>query len=276
MSDSGALRLSWSRLRLHDECPAKWGLQRSAKSPYQDIRNFFHGNVCDLAMRRWLEQPEPEPGWMAVQVEAIFAEAEVIAKDTGDGIVKWKHATDKRETMEFCRELVRRLEEDLTEHVLPYEWEPAVRFSVPIGVTGLDGEVREVDLIGEMDLLVRKPATGAYVIWDLKATANNSYYQKVLGQLAFYTIALKAWKKQWPEHTGLLQPMCDERVLPVMVDKDARAQMAGRIVKTANDIWAGNLAPKADNAGCTYCEVQRACPKFDIKPGRGAMRRAAA
>jgi hypothetical protein len=264
-----ALRISWSRIRNHDECPAKGDLLRRHKSPVQDVRNFFHGNVVDLAMRRWLSQEEPEPGWMAAQVDAIFEESAQIAKDTGDGIVRWKSLTDKGETLDFCRELVGRLEPILLRYAIPFEWQPAVRFSVPIMVPYLDGSMREVLLIGEMDLMVRD-CEGRIAVWDLKATRDNNYYRKVLGQLAFYAIAVKVLKGQFPAMSGLIQPMCDTRVLPVTVNRDAVAQMAGRITKTAQDIWAGRLAPKADNAGCAYCPVKHACPKFSLggRPGR--------
>lgn len=235
----------------------------------QDARNYFHGNVVDLAMRRWLSQEDPEAGWMAAQVDAIFDESIGIARDSGDGIVRWKGPNDKNETREFCRELVKRLEPILCKYAIPFEWQPAERFSVPLRIEDLNGSMREIILIGEMDLLVRD-REGRYAVWDLKATRDNSYYKKVLGQLAFYAIAVKAMKGQFPVMTGLIQPMCDQRVLPVTVDHDAVAQMAGRITKAARDIWAGKLAPKADNAGCAYCPVKHACPKFS-SGGRAAL-----
>jgi len=121
------LRLSWSRLRLHDECPAKGDLMRKASSPYKDVRNFFHGNVVDLLLRRWLATgtrgedglyrrgPDgPHPGWMAARVDEVFEESLAIAKDSGDGFVKWKTTTDRADTLEFCRELALRLEEIIT------------------------------------------------------------------------------------------------------------------------------------------------------------------
>jgi hypothetical protein len=257
----GVLRLSWSRLRLHAECPAKGDLMRRHKSPVQDIRSFVHGNAVDLAMRRWLAQDDPEAGWMAAQIDAIFDESLQIAKDTGDGIVRWKGPSDKAETLGFCRELVGRLEPILVKYAIPFEWTPAVRFSAPIRIEDLGGHMREIVLVGEMDLLVRD-REGRYAVWDLKATRDNGYYKKVLGQLAFYAIAVKAVHGQFPAMTGLIQPMCDQRVLPVNVDRDAVAQMAGRITKAARDILAGQLAPKPDNAGCAYCPVKAACPKF--------------
>jgi hypothetical protein len=266
-----ALRISWSRLRLHDECPAKGDLMRRHKSPVQDIRSFFHGNVVDLAMRRWLDMEEPPAGWMLAQVDALFEEAEVIARETGDGIVRWKNLEDKAATLEFCRELVTRLEPILVKYALPFEWEPAKRFQVPVRIQDLGGHWREITLVGEMDLLVRD-SEGRLAVWDLKATRDNGYYKKVLGQLAFYAIACKAMYGQLPAMTGLFQPMCDQQVLPVTVDADAVAQMASRITKAARDILAGHVAPKAGNDGCAYCAVQHACPKFSFgRPGRMSM-----
>lgn len=270
MSDPSALRISWSRLRLHDECPAKGQLMRDHKTPYKDIRSFFHGNVVDLLMRRWLDQEEPEPGWMLANVERVFDEAIGIARDTGDGYVKWKSETDRAETLEFCRELVIRLEKILTVYALPFTWQPAVRFNVPIMVPDLRGDLREIRLVGEMDLLLTDSMlrTGVY---DLKATRDNSYYRKVLGQLAFYSLVVRIMTGSYPHSTGLIQPMCDQQVLPVEITDQAKREMAGRITRVAHDIWAGRLAPKADDAGCGWCPVQGVCPKFRNIGHRGRV-----
>jgi hypothetical protein len=273
VADGGVLRLSWSRLRLHDECPAKYSLMREARSPYQNIRNFYHGNVVDLVMRRWLSQDSPEPGWMAAQVDAVFEEAEVIARETGDGIVKWKSRTDKDETRAFCRELVGYLEPILQRYALPFTWDPALRFSVPCTVPYLDGTPRQIFLVGEMDLLVRDKED-RYAVWDLKATRDDQYYKKVLGQLAFYALVVRLMHGKFPAMTGLIQPMCKKRVLPVTVDEDAVRQMANRIEKTALDIWAGRLLPKVTDQ-CSFCDVQRVCPAFAMKPGRVSLGRVA-
>jgi hypothetical protein len=263
------MRLSWSRVRTHQECAAKGALLRQHKSPVTDVRNFFHGNVVDLLMRRWLSLDVQEPGWMLAHVDELMAEAETRAKETGDGIVRWKSATDKDEVREFCRTLVVRLEEILGVYCLPFEWQPAVRFEVPIQVHYLDGSLREIHLIGEMDLLVRD-SLRRHAIWDLKGTANNSYWRKTFPQLIFYAIVIKVMKGDWPAMTGLIQPMCDQRVMPVTVTPEAIREVWGSIEKTAQDIWAGRLAPKAGDEGCSYCPVHDACPKFKVS-GSGRM-----
>jgi hypothetical protein len=268
--DPSALRISWSRIRLHDECPAKGQLMRDHKTPYKDIRSFFHGNVVDLLMRRWLDQEEPEPGWMLANVAVVFDEALGIARDTGDGYVKWKSATDRAEVLAFCTELVVRLEKILTVYALPFTWQPAVRFDVPVMVPDLRGDPREIRLVGEMDLLLTDNLQRT-AIYDLKATKDDNYYQKVLGQLAFYAFAVRILTGSYPHSVGLIQPMCKQRVLPVEITETARREMAGRITRTAQDIWAGRTAPKKDDAGCSWCPVQGVCPKFRHIARRGRV-----
>lgn len=263
-----AVRLSWSRLRLHDECPAKGALMRAHQSPLRNIRSWFHGTVCDTAMRRWLDMDDPPPGWLAANIDAIFDECLKSTKETGDGIVRWRTPTDRDETREFCRELVARLDPLLARYVLPFTWWPAQRFTTPVAVQGrAPGTMRSVLLVGEMDLLLQD-SEGRWIILDLKATRDNHYYRKVLGQLAFYSLALQSWKGSLPYLTGLIQPMCDQQMLPVQVTEQARREMMGRIERVAHDIWSGNLAPKASDGGCNFCEVQHACPKFAPPPHR--------
>lgn len=273
------LRLSWSRLRTHGECPAKGQLlSEGKKSPITDIRGYFHGTVVDQCMRRWLSQDDPQPGQMLAWVDEIFAKAEKDARESGDGQVRWKFAGDKAETLEFCRECVKRLEELLFKVCLPYEWDPAVRFAVPLTIPDVDDNPRRIELIGEIDLLVSMP-DGQVIVWDLKATRDDGYWRKVLGQLTFYNIVVAIMRAQdeaftgdpWPTAAGLLQPMCAEQDPVFTFAQEDYAQMFGRINALARDIWRGNIYPKADNAGCQYCEVRGSCPKFPHKRGRTGL-----
>jgi PD-(D/E)XK nuclease superfamily len=257
----GPLKLSWSRLRNHDECAAKGKLlAERRKDPTGDIRSFFHGNVCDLAQRRWLGMDEQEPGWMARHIDDIFEESERTARETGDGIVVWRTPSDKGEVRDFCRELVIRLEDILTRICLPFDWTPGWRFRVRLTIGGL-----EVELVGEADLLVYD-RLGRVAVWDLKATKDNSYWRKVAAQLTFYNIAVAASRDQrlgkWPFMSGLIQPMCDQQVLPVEITPQAIRELGARIERVAGDILAGRLDPKADDDGCGWCPVRHACPKF--------------
>ena len=135
MDTAKPLRISWSRLRSSEECPAKGHLlAEGRKAKASDIRMFFHGIVVDSLMRQWLSQDHPEPGWMLANVDRMMKEDEEKAVATGDGVVRWKHASDKEEVRAFCKELVVRLEDDLAVECLPYDWQPAKRFAVYLRV----------------------------------------------------------------------------------------------------------------------------------------------
>lgn len=261
------LKLSWSRLRLHSECPAKGDLvARGKKSPVADSRMYFPGTVCDVAMRRWLSQePEPQPGWMEANVDSIIEEYAGGGK--GDGPVRWKSVDDRRQVGEQCRAAVVQLERDLNVHCLPYDWDPARRFEVPIQVPrpGYPQPV-QIFLIGEIDLLVRRPE--GIVVWDLKITRSSDYWRKVLGQLLMYEVAVWLMTGSWPYRSGLLQPLLQD-VTPVYeFTQDNRLQMLGRICSTAADIWTGRLDPSPEASKCRRCEVKHACPLFPVARGR--------
>jgi PD-(D/E)XK nuclease superfamily len=261
------LKLSWSRIRSHEECPAQGHLLATGqKSPVADIRGYYHGIVVDSCMRDWLAVSDPQPGVMAAMVDTVFESAELSARQSGDGIVKWKNASDKKETRDLCRAAVARLEPLLEKICLPYEWDPAVRFGVPMWIPGLDGQQREIRLVGEIDLLVRMPH--GVIIWDLKATRDEHYYRKVIGQLLFYDIAVAAMTGKWPAAAGFIQPLCEEQLPMFQFSKDDRTQLYQRIVRVARDIWSGNILPKVDNKGCNRCAARPACPKFPKGRGR--------
>jgi PD-(D/E)XK nuclease superfamily len=267
VADDRPLRMSWSKIRAHGECAAIYDLRREHRSSIKDIRNFVHGNIVDTAMRRWLSMQDPAPGWMAEQVDAIFDEC---TKPSGEGIVRWKGVNDRNEVRDLCREGVARLEKILIRHCLPFDWDPAARFEVPVTVRYLDGSPRTVILNGELDLKIRDAARRVG-IWDLKMTRDNQYYRKVLGQITFYALVERLITGEFPHATGLLQPMCDQQVLPLTVDMQAVREMAGRIERTAHDIWAGRLQPKPDGNGCFGCDVKFCCPAYAMRPGRVSL-----
>lgn len=295
MTDTGrTLRLSWSRLRLHEECPAKGRLiSEGHKSPITDIRNFFPGTVADRCMRQWLASDEPQRGWMAAQVDSIMDAEEEKARQSGDGVVKWKHSTDREEVRALCKQAVYQLEQDLWTQLHlwqppAYDWDPAPRFEVPITIPHPAGHKEKIYLVGEIDLLVRRPfdernhydmyqfhgkerPETVIEVWDLKTTRDNQYWRKTLGQLVFYEIAVWGMTRQWPVVSGLLQPLCDETTPMWQFSMDHRTQMLQRIVATASDIWTGRLDPKPEKHLCGHCEVRHSCPLKGGGRGRVAM-----
>ncbi len=270
MSDEREISLSWSRMRNVEECTEKaWLVAKGLKSPVTDVRSFYRGNVVDLCMRTWLDQDDPQPGQMLAMVDVMMDKALEDGKAAGDGVVQWKSPSDKEQVRVWCKELVTRLELILFELAVPYGYQPAVRFKVPLVLPYLDGSPQRIWLIGEADLLVDELVAPQCIhVWDLKATEDDSYWRKTVGQLLFYCIAVFAMLKVWPVDAGLIQPMCKERVLSFTFTEDQYREMYVRIVKAATVMWRGEHHPKLGSAGCYVCPVHHACSRYAVT-GRG-------
>ena len=218
-------------------------------------------------MRTWLSDLTQTPGKMATMVDDYIVSCERDAKESGDGIVRWKSPTDRAEMRDFCLELVKRLEPILHKLVLPYDYEPAKRFTVPVQIPYLTGEPTCVHLVGEMDILTRNDH-GHWGIWDLKATKDDSYWRKTFGQLVFYDLSLAAMFGDYSTVSGLIQPMATEQVIGFEITEQDRREMWSRIVRFASDIWQQDFEPKKDMVGCSYCPVKHACSKFQPVNGQ--------
>ena len=263
--------VSWSRLREHEECKQKAHQKdEGRKSPLADIRTYFPGTVVDRCMRHWLDAAGQPPGGRVTMLDQIMENEEITAKATGDGLVKWKYPGDKAEVLEWCRELLTRLEVILARVALPYWYQPAIRFRVPLVVPYLDQTPQRIWLAGELDLFVRsgEAADSPYAIWDLKGTNNTDYWRKVVGQLVFYGVAMAAKTGRWPAGAGLIQPMCPEQVLPFQFSEQQYAEMISRIHRYCHAVWRKDFTPKANEDGCGWCEVRHACVKYAAPPGR--------
>jgi PD-(D/E)XK nuclease superfamily len=155
---------------------------------------------------------------------------------------------------------------------------------VPITIPHPAGHKEKIFLVGEIDLIIRRPAlesenlglgevsTGKVIeVFDLKTTRDDQYWRKTLGQLIFYEIAVWGMTRQWPVLSGLLQPLCQETQPVWRFTMEHRTQMLQRIVVTAGDIWAGRLDPNPDKHLCGYCSVRHACPLKGGGRGRVIM-----
>lgn len=260
------LKVSWSALQAHELCKQRAKLMREKKkSPVTNVRPFFHGNVADRTMRRWLDSDDPQPGQMATWVDEMVESCLIEAKDSGDGSVQWKHSTDRAEMTEWVRVLVNRLEPFLIREVLPFDYQPEFKFRIPMRVPDLAGNTTEIDLVGGMDILVRESA-GPPEVWagyDLKATANPDYLRKTLAQGIFYAVANYAQRGVPFRTFAFLQPMVEKNPFAYVdiTDADLRSMMA-RIVAMCHDIWRGDTSPRKDSTQCGWCAVRHACDKF--------------
>jgi hypothetical protein len=257
------LRVSWSGLRVFEECHQKSALIREGKrSKVSNIRNFFAGMVVDNIMRDWLDQPDLRHGDTQALVSAAMDSMEDTERGKGN-MVKWRDAADRDQIRQFCVNLVDRLEPLLEEHVLPHSYEHGKWFKVPLSITDRNGQPRDILLTGEMDLLVDNDGP---VVWDLKGTADDEYYRKVVAQLTFYDVAVWASSGVKTRFVGLIQPMCTQQIRAWEVTDDARAQLLSRIERYANGVWADERACTDKTAVCHWCDVRHACPRYS-QPG---------
>jgi len=250
------IRISWSALRTHDECGMKARLIREGKrSPVKDLRNYYHGMVVDSVMQQWLADPQRRPGQMTTMVDAAIVDGLTEARSSGDGMVRWRNPDDRAQLRQFCLDLVDRLEPLLARHVLPYHFRAPYRFEVPVVVAG-----STVLLVGEMDILVHHQP--GYVVLDLKATADDQYWRRVAGQLTFYDLAVLGLFGEPTRAVGLIQPMCPQQMLGITITDEDRRQMWARIQRMVEEIRTDAITCKSGTAGCTWCEVRHACPRY--------------
>lgn len=269
---SSELRISWSRLQEWEYCSEKGWLHRQGyRTPTAEIwPAMFAGTVVDRCMREWLSADHPEPGTMAGMVERVMKTEEQTALETGDGQLRWT-GKSKAKVREDCMECAAALEPLLLEHVVPYEYEVARRFEAPFTIPHPDGHQQQIKLTGELDLLVREGcqrdngiivAPGKLRIWDLKMTRDGSYWRKTYPQLVFYEVCVRLLAGQWPEQSGLIQPLCEQQELHWTFSPEQRAEIMQRVCRMAEAIWSEQHSPKASNAGCDSCYVKHACVKF--------------
>lgn len=263
------LRISWSRLRTHEECKQRGALTRSGKEPaISNSRNFFPGTVTDLVVRDWLAgEPEKNLGRMPDMVDQVMHKALEEEKERGR-VVLFKHAADWAEIEKDCKEAVTNIEPLLIEHVLPNDYQVDFRFKAPLGIPNAQDELEYVQIRGAMDIIVRDPVTGEFDVWDVKHTRDKGYWRKTVGQLSFYDLAVFAMFGQDARRVGLLQPLTPEPFFPYELDDGRRSQLLQRVIAYSQDLWAENFEPNGKPSECSFCDVKFACSKF--KPVRDA------
>ncbi len=260
--------ISWSGLKRWENCPHhQLRTIQGATEKGDKGRIFLPGTICDRVQRRWLDSENPQPGEMVQMVDEVFAE------NTGEDaeyLIKWKG--DKRKDMEgvkaFCRQTVTHLEPWLIEHVLPYDYEPEVRFTAYMEIPYLNDGVRApLKMIGGIDIVVRDH-TGKFRLYDLKVTKDPGYIRSTLGQLTFYDLAWGVIQGSFSHANdwGFICPALPEKYVGVTVDQDDRRAMMARIVKYAQGVWKDEWLPKSDDSGCTWCEARGSCTKFKTIP----------
>lgn len=259
---SRTVKISWSSLRVHEECKQKGFRQRSGKkASVENQRMYFPGTVTDRVVRDWLlDAPEKHPNAMPdMVVDVVDRELDLLGREGKS--LSWRDSTDKGKVVKDCVEAVTRIEHALNELVLPYEYQPDFRFKAPAMFPAPDGSLDRVLLNGAMDIIV-KDDKGRWAVYDVKHTRDDSYWRKTLGQLSFYDLSVFLMFGEPTFQTGLFQPLCKERVKLWTLDQEDRIQLLARVARMAEDVWKEDFAPRTDVTICQFCNVKHACSKF--------------
>lgn len=263
------IRVSWSSLRTHETCKQRGYLQRAGRrSALTDQRIFFPGNVTDRIVRAWLlNDPLSHIGEMPDMVASfIDSTKEEVEQESP---MRWRNAGDRSEVALSVEKAVRLIEPGLLERVVPFRYTPDFRFRAPLNLPHPAGGTEQVLILGAMDIIVQDDEDRFYV-FDVKHTADDSYWKKTVGQLSFYDLAIRMLYGAKTTQVGLLQPLCRERVKLFNISDDWRRQMLQRVSGMASDIWRGDNSPRHDYSECHYCNVKHACSKFTPARRAGA------
>lgn len=263
------MSVSFSRLKVWEQCGERALRNREGKAAPKDGRIFLAGTVADRAMRRYLEQDDPQPGTICDPVDELLHH--YIHEDE-EYVIRWKGdvATDRARVKAKVIKVLTLLEPTLWEKVIPQGYQAEVRFRQTVGIPYLDGSIVPIDLIGGMDILCKSlDGEDKYAVYDLKATEDDSYVRgAILAQLIFYSIAVRAMFGKYPSEVAYFTPACKERVVPLEVNAVHVSQMMARIVKYAQGVWREEWQPKeVVDSSCHYCEVRHACSLWSLPSG---------
>lgn len=259
-----SLTVSWSQLRLYEECKQKAQLHRSGKrAKLADNRVFFGGTVVDRVVRDWLADSR-DLGEMPGMVADIMDREEGLIRDSADGILKWRDSEDRARVESDCKEAVKAIEPALVKYVLPYEYQVDYRFRTSLWVPNpIDpGEMMEMFLIGAMDILVHNPLADWWAVFDVKMTRDDSYWKKTQGQMTFYDLQIELERGQPARAAALFQPLCTTQVKTIPMDEMRRMEMRSRIMTMVDSIIREDMPTTTNAKLCGYCDYKHACPKF--------------
>lgn len=269
------IKISWSSLRTHSECKQRSYLARTNKlAPLANKRNFLPGSVTDRVVREWLDNdPEHNLGVMPDMVDQYIDVERQEMIEKGEGVVQWRNREDRERVKTECIEAVSLIEQDLLKYVVPFEYQTDFKFKARLNLTHPQGQDGTVILNGRMDLIVRDDRSRWWV-WDVKHTRDNSYWRKTVGQLGFYDLSVELMFGNPTVQTGLLQPLCAQRVKPYTPSQQSRTELLTRIHSMAIDVWGDVRTPLIGKASeCTWCPVAHACSKFTpVKDSKGRNR----
>lgn len=263
------IRITWSALKRYQKCSYAQKLVNEGKrSKSLDGRVFLLGNLVDNSMRRWLENED-----FSVPIETHLRRIwEECTGPNAERPIKWKNQDDQAKIVEDARSSLVTLEETLREHVVPYRYEPEMRFTSTVGIPAPNGELIHLDIFGAIDvaILYDDETMG---IFDLKTSKSRSYVSSSIGQLVLYDLAIRNYLGIKPVQHGFFTPMLKkESLIPVTVTDDDRRGMMSDIMTFAHGTWNNEWHLTENENDCYGCEVRHACIRWN-KPLTGVQKK---
>lgn len=255
-------KVSWSALKRWKNCSYSQKLHSEGKrAKAKDARVFLKGNLCDVSMRRWLENED-----FSVPIEHYLKE--VWIDTTGPNAekpIKWKGPDDQERVVTEAREALTKLEVVLRENVLPYRYEPEYRFTTLIGIPAPNGETVYIELFVAIDVAVMYPDESVGV-WDLKLSKDRGYINSSIGQLTLYDLGIRNHLGIKPSRHGFFTPMLTKTpIIELGITDDNRRELISDITNYAHAMWGNEWSLTDDESLCYHCDVKHACPRW-VKP----------
>ena len=275
------ITLSWSRLSDWFVCKQRVKLYHTGgRSSTVNTRNFLCGKVVDLVMRETLDNASRDSSGRIQSIDRDDMMGRLpdvwercLVPEEGR-LLKWNGTdvkVDQKKILNQAKAATSSLHPILVDkvvgrRVIP-EFRPATMpaFGIPLP----DGGTGYIRLFLGIDLLIQEEEDGdrlgEWGIWDLKATAYDSYIPKTLWQLVFYDLAYQALTGKYAKTHGLITPLLDKKIHSIVVDDEHRDQMASWIVQYCHSVWAGEedfVSPDKEKEACFGCPTRNACPKI--------------
>ena len=271
LSREGRLKLSFSKIDLHEQCGLKFRYRHLDRIPEKPSPNLSWGSTIHTVLEQWWDRKLPAPPPVEAMYDALY---EAWDDEGFDGMDREK----KLEWYQHAREVLTRHHQRFVD-----AWVPPVAIEQFFTLPFDDGH-GGVNVSGLIDMVA--PAgdgsgKDGFAVVDWKTNRKAKTYEQVADslQLAIYAMAVEHLWGELPESVALDFVVPGKRVtVPVeKLDLDAATE---RIVSVARSIRAGEF-PARVTPLCDWCDYQSICPVFqatkgsgrdDDVPGRAAMR----
>jgi CRISPR/Cas system-associated exonuclease Cas4 (RecB family) len=241
------MNLSYSAYRLFQKCPVAYRLRyvdRLRPVRLIDNRKYLVGSVCHSCLHRWIVEAQCEPAWMSTIVE----------QEIGKFLAENKIICDLLFSADFLIGLIKK-------HV--------IKIQEGYFALGLHKKQTQSELLVEIyDARSRGWLKGridlyepeANIIYDLKATTDESWFDREQGLFYALIVGLKTGKRVM--QFGQFVPLRPEIVLMEKFDTRELEAIHSRVEWAVKFIQNNVFKPTKDKKACQDCEMREVCKSY--------------